>query len=48
MNWCEQRWEMLWTTSRKNEEVDLQFHEDRPIGVILPNTVVLKVTDTAL
>ena len=32
---------------KENEEVDLQFHEDRPIGVILPNTVVLKVTDTA-
>ena len=30
-----------------NEEVDLQFHEDRPIGVILPNTVVLQVTETA-
>ncbi|HNS36009.1 MAG TPA: elongation factor P, partial [Mesotoga sp.] len=32
---------------KENEVVDLQFHEDRPIGIVLPNTVVLEVKDTA-
>ncbi|MBO8166357.1 MAG: elongation factor P [Kosmotoga sp.] len=31
----------------ENMELDLQFHDSTPIGVVLPNTVVLEVTDTA-
>lgn len=32
---------------KENMELDLQFHDSTPIGVVLPNTVVLEVTETA-